>query len=162
AWYYADGSGGTYIHVNPPGYRRHAEYIAQAIYEADNSSFSQPGDVAIDTETYYAHIGNLELGPDGIIEYEATSADGDKTTCTKYLRLNVLYSPKGDMAMYKAEANEKWNDQHDDEFNAEWIEAYCEESEIGLDVTLMERAVRYLDDHREPSAQYRIQLADIP
>lgn len=162
AWYYADGAGGTYIHMNATGYRRHASYIAQAIYEADNSSFSQPGDVAIDTKTYYAHIGNLELGPDGIIEYEATSIDGKKKTFKKDLGVKGFYSPKGDMAIYNPEANEKWNNKHNDEFNANWIEAYFEESEIGLDVTLLERAVRYLDEHREPSAQYRIQLADIP
>lgn len=162
AWYYADGAGGTYIHMNSTGYRRHAEYIAQAIYEADNSSFSQPGDVAVDTKTYYAHIGNLELGPDGIIEYEATSIDGQKKTFRKDLGVKGFYSPKGDMAIYNPEANEKWNNKQDDEFSANWIEAYFEEPDIGLDVTLLERAVRYLDEHREPSAQYRIQLADIP
>lgn len=40
-YYQADGAGGTHIHMNSSGYKKHAEFIVQALYQANNTSVNK-------------------------------------------------------------------------------------------------------------------------
>ncbi|MBG9977224.1 glucosaminidase domain-containing protein [Ruoffia tabacinasalis] len=160
AWYYSDGSNGEYIHMNAEGYRRHAEFIAQAIYESATADFSE--ETAVDTLTAYTNIATIELTPDGMISFDAFDMDGNKVHFDRDIGVKGLSSPMGDFHIYNHEANERWNTQDSNEFGANWIEGFYEDSNRKLDIMLIEEAAKYMDQHREPSAQYTVSLFEVP
>ena len=136
SWYYADGAGGTRIHMNSTGYKKHADFIVQAIYEANATSWEKE----INTPTQKSEE-NIDIYN---IEYD----DGKYT------------SPKGDSSIYNAELNQQYGFKPR-KGEIMWIERIYEGNEDNPS-DLLEGALRFMEEHSVPGAQYTVNMRYLP
>ena len=162
AWYSADGANGERIHMNATGYREHAEYIAQGLYESATSNFTER--TGSDVKESRVSIRGMELNVDGIITYTAYKLQDDKTikqvTMTHDTGIKGFYSPVGDDAIYHPAANQE-HGYGDDINNSNWIETILELDEETDAVKLVEAGQKELIGRAQPAAQYTVSLLEI-
>ena len=137
SWYYADGANGTRIHMNPTGYQKHADFIAQAVYEANQIVFEKS--VTVDP---------IKTPTEGVNIYDIEYDDG------------VFTSPKGDSSIY----NKALNDQLG--FRARkgqimWIERKYSGSETDS-ASLLDAAIGKMKEASVPAAQYTVSMRYFP
>ena len=162
-WYSPDGAGGTYIHMTSEGYRNHAEYIAQAVYQSSVGTFT--GEVATPAETTQIGIKDIDLTKDGTVKFKGERILEDGTSVVVDETTNIgtqgLYSPLGDENIYYPEANASWGGTGSVN-NSLWIEGRFELSEEGDPIKLIKAAATELINRGQASVQYTISLADMP
>ena len=162
AWYSADGANGERIHMNATGYREHAEYIAQGLYESATSNFTER--TGSDVKESRVSIRGMELNVDGIITYTAYKLQDDKTikqvTMTHDTGIKGFYSPVGDDAIYHPAANQE-HGYGDDINNSNWIETILELDDETDAVKLVEAGQKELIGRAQPAAQYTVSLLEI-
>lgn len=162
-WYSTDGAGGTYIHMTSEGYRNHAEYIAQAVYQASVGTFT--GEVATPAETTQIGIKDIDLTIDGTVKFKGERILDDGTTVvvdeTTNIGVEGLYSPLGDENIYYPEANAKWGGTGSIN-NSLWIEGRFELPDEGDPIKLIKSAATELINRGQATVQYTISLADMP
>ncbi len=137
SWYYADGANGTRIHMNPTGYQKHADFIVQAVYEANQTIFEKS--VTVDP---------IKAPTEGVNIYDIEYDDG------------VFTSPKGDSSIY----NKALNDQLG--FRARkgqimWIERKYSGSETDS-ASLLDAAIEKMKEASVPAAQYTVSMRYLP
>lgn len=157
-WYYDDGANGEYIHMTPEGYKKHAEYIAEAIHEVSTGNFTQRS--ASNPLKLYHDIKDVVLTEDGVMTYTVYDMEGTASQITEQTELRGLYSPLGDDAIYNPEAQGRWG-VDDGLITSQWIESIYEDSSTTDGKELMIAGARELLERAEPSAQYRVSLMDI-
>ena len=135
-YYSADGANGSRIHMTSEGYKKHADYIVQAVYEASAGNFE--GRTAQFTTKQYYGIENIEY------EYQG------------------LYSPKGQSVIYNAEANERWGFRAGDGGKTLWIDGLLEIPGEKVGGALMTAAEKYMLEHSKPAVQYTVHLSELP
>ena len=137
SWYHADGANGTRIHMNSTGYQRHADFIVQAVYEANQTVFEKS--VTVDP---------IKTPTEGVNIYDIEYDDG------------VFTSPKGDSSIY----NKALNDQLG--FRARkgqimWIERKYSGSETDS-ASLLDAAIGKMKEASVPAAQYTVSMRYFP
>ena len=137
SWYHADGANGTRIHMNSTGYQRHADFIVQAVYEANQIVFEKS--VTVDP---------IKTPTEGVNIYDIEYDDG------------VFTSPKGDSSIY----NKALNDQLG--FRARkgqimWIERKYSGSETDS-ASLLDAAIGKMKEASVPAAQYTVSMRYFP
>lgn len=162
-YYSRDGANNSYLHMTQLGYQKHAEFIAQSLYEVSTGSFNERSASTPKAERY--DIKTLELNQDGLITYDAWKVNTDKTStkykATKQTDIKGLYSPYGDTAIYNPAANEIWGTGNQVN-QSDWIETIYQDDEETDMLELVQQAGRTLLDRSEPSRVYTISLLDIP
>lgn len=162
-YYSRDGANGEYIHMTPTGYKKHSEFIAQALYEVATTNFSDK--VAETTKTEFYDIKDLELNEDGLITYDVLESNSDGTStkkkATKQTSIKGLYSPYGDSSIYNPKANQRYGFGSSVN-NSNWRESYFEDNEIEDSVRLLELASAELLERQEPEMIYTVNLLEIP
>ena len=138
-WYYADGANGTRIHMTPTGYQQHANFIAQAVYDASLNKTQPP--VVVERPTEYAPDDFVNINH---IEYE----DED------------FRKPEGESVIY----NDKLNDEFG--FKAKngkrlWVEHYLKVDSEDPD-EIFKVGLQYMKEHAKPEAQYIVKLKSLP
>lgn len=137
SWYYADGANGTRIHMNPTGYQRHADFIVQAVFEANQIVFEKS-----------VKVDPIKSSTEGVNIYDVEYDDG------------VFTSPKGDSSIY----NKALNDQLG--FRARkgqimWIERKYSGSETDS-ASLLNEAIGKMKEASVPAAQYTVSMRYFP
>lgn len=162
-YYSKDGANGEYIHMTPLGYQKHAEFIAQALYEVATANFTDR--VAEATKAEFYTIENFELNEGGLITYDAwrVNADGTSTKykATKQTDIKGLYSPYGESNIYNPSANQQYG-LGNSVNNSNWRETYFEDSEETDGLKLVEKASAELIERQEPEMIYTVNLLEIP
>ncbi len=162
-YYSKDGANGEYIHMTPKGYQKHAEFIAQALYETATADFTSR--VAEAKKADFYNIQNFELNEDGLITYDAwrVNADGTSTKykATKQTDVKGLYSPYGDNSIYNPSANQQYG-LGNSVNNSNWRESYFEDSEETDGIKLIEKSAQALIERAEPEMIYTVNLLEIP
>lgn len=151
-WYGSDN-----IHMIPEGYKKHAEFIAQAVYEASTAVFSTRK--AEKSVTEYHTIKGFKLSEDGILKYTSYDTDGNKTENEVQTHYRGLATNGVDSCIYNREANNKWNIQGQT-IKAKWIEQDFQADKASL--PLIYEALEFMNKHKEPAMTYRINLYDMP
>ena len=136
SWYYADGAGGTRIHMNSTGYQKHADFIVQAIYEANATNWEKE----INTPTQKSEE-NIDIYN---IEYD----DGKYT------------SPKGDSSIYNVELNQQYGFKPR-KGEIMWVERIYEGNEDNPS-DLLQSALDFMEEHSVPGAQYTVNMRYLP
>ena len=136
AWYHADGAGGTHIHMTTEGYKQHADYIVQAVYESSAGNF----------EVRTAQQGGKRYYGVENIDYEYQG----------------LYSPKGQSVIYNPEANERWGFRGGSDGRVRWIDGLLELPNETVGGMLMTAAEKYMLEHSQPAVQYTVPLYYMP
>lgn len=167
SWYTPDGAGGKYIHMTPEGYRKHAEFLTQALYEASTGDFTER--TAETPLATYSGIEDFELSIDGVVTYfektkQVWNDDGTYTLedeeKTHDIAIEGFYSPMGSNNIYYPEANQRWgygpNHNHD-----LWQESVYENPDTSNGVMLIEGGVKHLLDKSQPVATYKVNLRDM-
>lgn len=162
-YYSKDGANGEYIHMTSAGYKKHAEFIAQALYEVATGDFTER--TAVTPEIDYYNIKTLELKTDGTITYDAWKINSDGTStkykATKQTDIKGLSSPYGDDSIYNGEANQQWGFGGSIN-NSNWLESrYTDNDETDM-LKLVEMASIELLDRATPDIQYTVSLMDMP
>ena len=162
-YYSKDGANGEYIHMTSAGYKKHAEFIAQALYEVATGDFTER--TAVTPEIDYYNIKTLELKTDGTITYDAWKINSDGTStkykATKQTEIKGLSSPYGDDSIYNGEANQQWGFGGSVN-NSNWLESrYTDNDETDM-LKLVEMASVELLDRATPDIQYTVSLMDMP
>lgn len=137
SWYHADGANGTRIHMNSTGYQRHADFIVQAVYEANQIVFEKS-----------VKVDPIKSSTEGVNIYDIEYDDG------------VFTSPKGDSSIY----NKALNDQLG--FRARkgqimWIERKYSGSETDS-ASLLDAAIGKMKEASVPAAQYTVSMRYFP
>lgn len=163
-YYSRDGANGEYIHMTPAGYEKHAEFIAQALYEASTINFNS-GKEAETPQIKYFNIIDIELTVDGEIHYEAYRPEPDGTSTkvkrTDKIDIKGLYSPLGDPHIYNPQANQTWG-YGSSVNNSNWIEGTYENPERGDTVMLIKEAAVEMMKHADAERLYTVKLMDMP
>lgn len=158
--YYADGANGTHIHMNARGYKLHAEYIVQALYEV--STFVR-ADIQVEKnklgQIQKVGIAQIKLDLDGTIHYHLD--DGHGPEVSRNIGIKGFKSDYGSNAVYCPMANQKWG-LADGEQSKDWIEGKFEDSNEEDPVALLVKALNNFKNRMEPEAKYRCKLMDIP
>ena len=167
SWYTPDGAGGKYIHMTPEGYRKHAEFLTQALYEVSTGDFTER--TAETPEVTYSGIEDFELSVDGIVKYfektkqvwhddrSYTLEDEEKT---HDIGIKGFYSPMGSNNIYYPEANQRWGYGPDHNHDL-WQESVYENPDISNGVMLIEGGVKYLLEKSQPDVTYKVNLRDM-
>lgn len=162
-YYSKDGANGEYIHMTPKGYQKHAEFIAQALYEVATADFTSR--VAEASAVDFYNIENFELNEDGLITYDAwrVNADGTSTKykATKQTEIKGLYSPYGETAIYNPKANQRYG-LGNSVNNSNWRESYFEDTDETDGIKLVEKSAQSLIERAEPEMIYTVNLLEIP
>lgn len=158
--YYADGANGAHIHMNARGYKLHAEYIVQALYEV--STFVR-ADIQVEKnklgQIQKVGIAQIKLDLDGTIHYHLD--DGHGPEVSRNIGIKGFKSDYGSNAVYCPMANQKWG-LADGEQSKDWIEGKFEDSNEEDPVALLVKALNNFKNRMEPEAKYRCKLMDIP
>ena len=162
-YYSKDGANGEYIHMTSTGYKKHAEFIAQALYEVATGDFTER--TAVTPKVDYYNIETLELKPDGIVTYDAWKVNTDGTStkykATRQTEIKGLFSPYGDNSIYNAEANQQQGFGGSVN-NSNWLEArYTNTEETDMFKLLHEASVELID-RSTPDVQYTVSLMEMP
>lgn len=134
SWYHADGAGGTRIHMNGTGYKKHAEFITQAVYQVANTNWAE------EVPERTPERRNTGLS----IDYD----DG------KYV------AKKDEPAIY----NPKLNDQFGFQAGSGepmWIEHVITVNTTD-EQEMLKAGIEYLEEHSAPGAQYTVPLKYLP
>lgn len=158
--YYADGANATHIHMNARGYKLHAEYIVQALYEV--STFVR-ADIQVEKnklgQIQKVGIVQIKLDLDGTIHYHLD--DGYGPEVSRNIGIKGFKSDYGSNAVYCPMANQKWG-LADGEQSKDWIEGKFEDSNEEDPIALLVKALNNFKNRMEPEAKYRCKLMDIP
>lgn len=158
--YYADGANGAHIHMNARGYKLHAEYIVQALYEV--STFVR-ADIQVEKnklgQIQKVGIAQIKLDLDGTIHYHLDEGHGPEVS--RNIGIKGFKSDYGSNAVYCPMANQKWG-LADGEQSKDWIEGKFEDSNEEDPVALLVKALHNFRNRMEPEAKYRCKLMDIP
>lgn len=158
--YYADGANGAHIHMNARGYKLHAEYIVQALYEV--STFVR-ADIQVEKnklgQIQKVGIAQIKLDLDGTIHYHLDEGHGPEVS--RNIGIKGFKSDYGSNAVYCPMANQKWG-LADGEQSKDWIEGKFEDSDEEDPVALLVKALNNFKNRMEPEAKYRCKLMDIP
>lgn len=162
-YYSKDGANGEYIHMTSTGYKKHAEFIAQALYEVATGDFTER--TAVTPKVDYYNIETLELKPDGIVTYDAWKVNPDGTStkykATRQTEIKGLFSPYGDTSIYNPEANQQQGFGGSVN-NSNWLEArYTNTEETDMFKLLHEASVELID-RSTPDMQYSVSLMEMP
>lgn len=135
SWYASDGANGTHIHMNGTGYRLHAEYIVQAVYEALTKSWVEvQEDSGIGEEKVELTISELDY------------SDG------------VYVSPRGENVVYNPELNDRFGFKTS-KGRVMWIDSVLEVDGDNQQ-EMMAQAIEYMKKRATPAAQYTIKLKE--
>lgn len=165
-YYSRDGANGEYIHMTSTGYEKHAEFIAQALYEVSTVNFNNNNETEAESpKIKFFNIIDIELTVDGIIKYEAYDPQPDgtsvKVNLTEDIGIKGLYSPLGDPHIYNPGANQKWG--YGSSVNSSnWIEGTYENTERRDTVMLIKEAAQDMLKSADAERQYTVKLADMP
>lgn len=156
-WYSADGANGAHIHMTPEGYKKHAEFIAQAVYEANTGNFDTR--LAVKEKAEYEGIDGIYLSEDGVMKYKSYDIDSKEYNNVIQTKYRDLATNGIESVIYNRKANELWNIQGNG-LKANWIEHDFSADTFGP--FLMYKALDFMDQHKEPAMTYRISLLDMP
>ncbi len=153
-WYGSDK-----IHMGPVGYKKHAQFIAQAIFEAETGDFTTQS--AESSKVEYEGIEGFKLYEDGRLEFQLTNP------VTKQVETKVEQTDFRGLAtdgktnfIYNSAANKKWNPQNGNQ-EAEWLDGRYENSQLkGL--SLIKAACSEMMQRAEPEAKYKVKLSQMP
>lgn len=153
-WYGSDK-----IHMTATGYKKHAEFIAQAVFEAETGDFSTR--VAETAKVEYEGIEGFKLYEDGRLEFKLTNPVTKKVeTKVEQTDFRGLATDGKTNFIYNSAANKKWNPQNGNQ-EAEWLDGRYENSQL-RGVELIKAACTEMMQRAEPEAKYKVKLSQMP
>lgn len=139
--HYAQASyyGSDNIHMTSAGYKAHAEYIVQAIYEVANTEWSTPSAPSTSTSSPAASSANIE----------SLSYDDE-----------IFVSPKGESIIYNKTLNDLFGFRPK-KGQVMWIERVLKVNSDDPEEMLKE-GLKYMKEHAAPAVQYVVSLKELP
>lgn len=135
-YYHNDGANGTRIHMTSEGYKAHAEFIVQAIYQANATNWSQAINTVTPKDKDYVDIFEIDYNDD------------------------KFSSPQGDSSIYNVELNNQFGFKPK-KGQVMWIERVYDGSEDNTS-DLLANAIKYMEEHSLPGVQYTVSMRYLP
>ena len=141
--HYAQASyyGSDNIHMTSAGYKAHAEYIVQAIYEVANTDWSTPSISTSNASTSSPAVSSSNI--------KSLSYDDD-----------IFVSPKGESIIYNKTLNDSFGFRPK-KGQVMWIERVLKVNSDDPEEILKE-GLKYMKEHAAPAVQYEVSLRELP
>lgn len=133
--------GSDNIHMTSAGYKAHAEYIVQAIYEVANTDWSTPSISTSNASTSSPAVSSSNI--------KSLSYDDD-----------IFVSPKGESIIYNKTLNDSFGFRPK-KGQVMWIERVLKVNSDDPEEILKE-GLKYMKEHAAPAVQYEVSLRELP